>query len=216
MTVLVLSMGFGFFPVYLCRDNTIYLDGLQYRQDPLTNWQPTGEKYKVANLCGDVPFFTFISRYTSDDNQYFIYMYTFPADAERMPYRRTDVALPAFSADVIDSVILGIGEDMIPGNTEYTELTITDKETIGDIAGCFSRPVEKDAAKEIVRTTVSMTAQSNPLKNMTYEISAVVYDGKYCFMQKDGNLFEIPVALLEEIFHATIYTPEQYIVATRE
>lgn len=203
----------GFYPVYLCRSNTVYINGVQYRQDPLSDWQPTGAKFKIGNLCGGVPLLTFLYKYNGDNNQFFAYIYSFPSDAEAMPYHRMDVPLPSFTADVIDSISFYIESDMTPDNMEDKEITITDKKTIGEIADCFNRPVAKDETKEIVGTSIGLTAQSAQYEDMTYKIRAVAYDGKFCFMQADGSLFEIPIELLEKLFDVTISTPEQYVKA---
>lgn len=208
----------GFYPVYLYRDNTIYINGIQYKQIS-SDWLPTGEKYRIGNLCGDVSIFSFLYKYKGDDENFFAYVYTFPSDVERMPYYRVDMPLPSFSADVIDSVNMSMGSDMTPDNMEDKEIAITDKKLIGEIAECFLHPVAKDAAKEAVWTSIGLTAQSSQYESMIYKISAVAYDEKYCFMQEDGSLFEIPIELLEDIFDADITEPELYATqeeATRE
>ena len=200
----------GFYPVYLCRDNTIYINNIQYRQDPLTDWYPTGEKYKIGNLCGGVPLLTSLYRYQGDANQVYAAISSIPADAQALPYHRVDMPLPPFSADVIDAVTLSIGSDMTPDNMDNKQITITEKAIIGAMAACFSNPVVKDETKEVVGTTIGLSAQSGLYENIIYKIGFVAYDGNYCLMQADQTLYEIPHQLLETIFGLTIYPSEQY------
>ncbi len=201
----------GFYPVYFCRDNTITVNNIQYTEDRLADWRPTGETYKIGNLCGDVPLTAFLCGYKGDDEQLFVHAYTFPSNEIRTPYHRTDIPLPSFSADIIDSVSLGIGPEMTRTLMYDTEITASGSQTIAEIADCLSHPVQKDASKAVTGTTMRFSAKSSKYEFMTYELDVAIYDGKYCLIKKDGSLYEIPHQLLENIFDFEILTPEQYI-----
>lgn len=201
-----LALSGRFEPLYRHEEEALIVDGKPYGWEPTVYWHPKGDTVKIGRSQYNSFFPVYLYKYEESDM--FVIEQPFYTCVPEVPLHRLDVEFPSFSAEVIDSVNLGIGWNMIyVDDVEYRNITITDPSSIAALACCFEKPFKEDKTKSFASSSLKITAESDQYPGIYFELPCYVYDGRYCLRQSDGTLYEIPQALLGRITGFDFYSP---------
>ncbi len=202
----MLSLLGRFEPVYRHEDDALIVDGKPYGWEPAVNWYPKGKAIKLGRSDYNSLFPVYLYKYEESDM--FVIEHPFYTCVPETPLHRLDVEFPSFSSEVIDTVNLGIGWNIIyVDDVEYRNITITDPSSIAALESCFEKPFKKDETKSFASSSLKFTAESEQYPGIYFELPCHIYDGRYCLRQSDGILYEIPLALFEQITDLKFYSP---------